>query len=398
MRPVRLKPLLLACLLACAVASPAAATSLTLAWDPPTDGTTTGYIVFYGTAPGAYSAQIDVGLVTQRRVEGLAAGTTYYFAVRAYNRVGQLSDLSVPVRGTTPGTPNGGRTADGLTGSFRTNRHLDLAWLPAAGTPDGYRVEVGTAHGETAYSALTPSHAIAFDLTNLPAPTYFIRVRPVYGAAYGYNSEELVVSPGGTIPSGNPASVPGAAAQCVAPPGAPRQFSVTADGAAVALRWQPGAGESASGYRLQVGTAPGLQNVLIKDFAANVLGVTATATPAAYALRLGATNTCGTSEWGPETMLYVGVAPLPGMPRAVTRQVAGGTVVLDWQAPATGGPVTRYLIEAATPMGLFFYDTGTTATTFGNANTPPGRYLVTVRAGNATGFGVASAPVVVVVP
>lgn len=31
-----------------------AAADLTLAWDPPTDGVTTGYTIFYGTASHAY--------------------------------------------------------------------------------------------------------------------------------------------------------------------------------------------------------------------------------------------------------------------------------------------------------------------------------------------------------
>jgi hypothetical protein len=59
--------------------------------------------------------------------------------------------------------------------------------------------------------------------------------------------------------------------------------------------------------------------------------------------------------------------------------------------------VTRYLIEATTPGGPFVYDTGNPGLGFANANTPPGQYLVTVRSGNATGFGPASRPVTVIV-
>jgi hypothetical protein len=97
-------------------------------------------------------------------------------------------------------------------------------------------------------------------------------------------------------------------------------------------------------------------------------------------------------------MLYVGVQPLPGAPATLTQQVNGALVSLAWQPPTTGGPVTRYLIEAATPVGPFVYDTGTAGLAFSHANTPPGQYIVTVRAGNATGFGPASRPVTVIVP
>ena len=75
--------------------------SLTLAWDPPTDTVTTGYRLSYGKLSGQYSTHLDVGLVSSRRVDGLADGTTYCFAVRAYNASGQLSGYSTEVCGKT---------------------------------------------------------------------------------------------------------------------------------------------------------------------------------------------------------------------------------------------------------------------------------------------------------
>ena len=391
------------------------AASLTLAWDAPDDETVAGYIVRYGTSAGVYTSQIDVGDATTIAVNGLADSTTYFLVVQAYDEDGLVSEYSNQVSGTTPAgpgsilppaggttpsgpvTPGGATTTDGLTASFRSNRYIDIAWLPAPGSPDGYRVEVGRAFGDTAFSAMTRDHAITFDMTDLPAADYFMRVRPVFGAKYGYQSEELRLRPLDTIPPADTIKPGTAAVQCVAAPRPPRQLAAMAKAPAVALNWQANAGEAPTGFVLQVGSAPGLQNVLVTEFAAQVSGVTATATSAAYALRLAAVNGCGASLWAPETMLYVGVAPLPGMPRGVTRTVSGGLVTMSWTAPSTGGKVTRYLIEAATPVGPFVYDTGHPGTGFTNANTPPGHYVVTVRAGNATGFGPASAPIQVVV-
>jgi hypothetical protein len=51
-----------------------------------------------------------------------------------------------------------------------------------------------------------------------------------------------------------------------------------------------------------------------------------------------------------------------------------------------------------TPAGPWVHDTGHEGTALSHANTPPGRYLVTVRAGNATGFGPATSPVLLSVP
>jgi hypothetical protein len=235
-------------------------------------------------------------------------------------------------------------------------------------------------------------------MTDLPADTYFIRVRSLVGATYGPPSEEVTVSPERPVSPGAPANPGDAGVPCVAAPNAPRQLHATATGAVAALNWQPGSGDAPSGFFLQVGTMPGLQDLLTAQFDGHVREVTAMAADAAYALRLSAVNNCGVSLWAPETMLYVGVEPLPGMPQRLSQTVDGGFVTLTWAPPMTGGAVTRYLIEATTPAGPFAYDTGTAVTGFGHANTPPGRYLVTVRAGNATGFGVASPPVVVVVP
>jgi hypothetical protein len=88
--------------MSCARLSEAA--DLTLAWDPPNDGMTTGFVLYYGTASRSYSQQLNVGPATSYTVTGLSAGTTYYFAVRSYDAAGDLSDLSAEVSGMT-GSP-----------------------------------------------------------------------------------------------------------------------------------------------------------------------------------------------------------------------------------------------------------------------------------------------------
>ena len=409
--------------LALTLASQADAASLIVEWIPPSSTSLAGFTVFYGTTPGVYTNKVDAGLVTQRVVDGLAEGVTYYLAVQAYGKNGELSDLSEMVQGTTPtnGSTKGraGRTKPGKgkpSANISDDSYIDIEWVaetsstisepmvaadisdPALLTTAGYRVEVGTAPGETSYSAVTREHSLRFDMTDLPAEKYFIRVRPFSEASYRPSTEEVSVSPDRPVSPDARVDSNVAAGHCVAGPNAPRQLGAVAEGAAVSLNWKRGSGQPPAGFVLQVGTMPGLQDVLTAQFAGNVFGVSAMAANAAYALRLSAVNECGTSVWAPETMLYVGVDPLPGMPQALTQTVSGGLVSLTWEPPTTGGPITRYLIEATTPVGPFAYDTGTSAAGFSNANTPPGSYVVTVRAGNATGFGVASAPVVVVVP
>lgn len=87
-------------LLALFAIRPAFAAELTLAWDPPADAVTTGYVIFVGTAPGLYFRQVRIGKVTSHTVDGLTPGGTYYFVVRAYDASGRLSGPSNEVAGT----------------------------------------------------------------------------------------------------------------------------------------------------------------------------------------------------------------------------------------------------------------------------------------------------------
>jgi hypothetical protein len=79
----------------------ASAVSLTLQWDPASDGVTVGYVVLYGTASGSYSNQVNVGGTNSYTFTNLANGTTYYFAVQAYDASGDMSTPSAEVSATT---------------------------------------------------------------------------------------------------------------------------------------------------------------------------------------------------------------------------------------------------------------------------------------------------------
>ncbi len=81
-----------------------------LSWDPPTtnaDGTPltdlAGYKVYRGMVSGVYSAiPFDVGNVTSYTFSGLSEGTTYYYAITAYDASGNESAYSNEVNKTMP--------------------------------------------------------------------------------------------------------------------------------------------------------------------------------------------------------------------------------------------------------------------------------------------------------
>ena len=63
----------------------ASSSTVTLAWAASTAANVGGYIVYYGTSSGNYTASVDVGNSTSYTLTGLQTGTAYYFAVSAYD-------------------------------------------------------------------------------------------------------------------------------------------------------------------------------------------------------------------------------------------------------------------------------------------------------------------------
>jgi hypothetical protein len=86
----------------------------------------------------------------------------------------------------------------------------------------------------------------------------------------------------------------------------------------------------------------------------------------------------------------------PGAPQNLVSSVSGNNVTLSWQAPASGGPVASYQVEAGSAAGLSnlaVLPVGP-ATTI-NVGAPNGVYYVRTRARNAAGLGPPSTDIVV---
>ena len=66
-----------ACVRVDGIARRADAATLTLAWDPNPETNIAGYVADYGTQPGNYTTNVDVGKVTSRQLTNVVAGTTY---------------------------------------------------------------------------------------------------------------------------------------------------------------------------------------------------------------------------------------------------------------------------------------------------------------------------------
>jgi Fibronectin type III domain len=75
-----------------------------LAWRPSPDPDVAGYRLYYGTASGVYSDEIDEGTNLTTSVSSLVTGQTYYAVVKAYNSAGVEGPPSNEVAFT--GSPN----------------------------------------------------------------------------------------------------------------------------------------------------------------------------------------------------------------------------------------------------------------------------------------------------
>jgi hypothetical protein len=92
------------------VTTSATAGQAVLIWDPNSETDLAGYKVYIGTASSTYTQVLDVGLTgspdtPQYIISGLIEGTTYFFAVTAYDASFNESTLSREVTKTIPDLP-----------------------------------------------------------------------------------------------------------------------------------------------------------------------------------------------------------------------------------------------------------------------------------------------------
>ncbi|WP_243373472.1 malectin domain-containing carbohydrate-binding protein [Geotalea sp. SG265] len=170
------------------LAAPSHAAQASLTWSAPTtylDGspaTPSGYKVYTGTVSGSYTKTTDVGNVTSYTESGLDDGTTYYFAIMAYDASGDMSDLSNQMSFTTPSppvTPTYTLTASAGTGgtispsgSIAISQGLSQTFTITPAT--GYKIAGVNVDGASvgavssyAFSNITANHTISASFTNV---------------------------------------------------------------------------------------------------------------------------------------------------------------------------------------------------------------------------------------
>lgn len=263
-----------------------------------------------------------------------------------------------------------------------TGTTLTFTWAPATtgSTPTSYTVHVGTAPGATTLPVQTTAG------TSLSVPittggTYFARVRAVNSYGTSVASPEVSVS----VATPNPR------------PGAPTGLTASFAGRTISIGWTaPTTGEPVTSYLLEVGSAPGLANILVVPMGAGLSFAAPGVPDGTYWLRVRGTNAAGSGQPSQDLGVVMGVAGgcvgLPYAPVLQTPAVSGGQVSLTWDAPGgTVAPVS-YVLSAGSAPGrsdIAMFDLGSSATTFA-AMAPPGTYFLRVAGRSVCGVGAMS--------
>jgi hypothetical protein len=180
-------------------------------------------------------------------------------------------------------------------------------------------------------------------------------------------------------------------------PVAPRGLTYSGIGRRVTLAWSaPATGLPPTGYRLEVGSAPGAT-----EFVAPIglqTALDAEGVPdGRYYVRVRAERDGAVGPASNEVMLDVPMPCMaPGVPNGLTHAVSGSTVTLAWGASAGAA---GYSVEVGSSTGLAnlgVFPVGVVTNL--SAPAPAGRYFVRLRAANACGMSAPSNEVDITVP
>jgi len=172
-------------------AAAASDTVINLTWADNSNNET-GFVIERKTgATGTYTQVSTVGTnVRTYSSTGLAAGTTYYYRVRAVNGTTYSAYSNEANATTQAAAPPAAPTA--LTATAVSSSSINLSWTDNSSNETGFAIEGKTSEtGSYVQIATVEANVGTYSNTGLAAGTaYYYRVRAVNGAAYSTYSNE----------------------------------------------------------------------------------------------------------------------------------------------------------------------------------------------------------------
>ena len=299
-----------------------------LTWSPSTDNVGVGsYIVFWGVSPLALSQIARIaGTSTAYTNYPLTGGTTYYYAVEAEDKSGNISLMSAIVAVSTPAPPAAPANVAGVADSASK---IGLSWSAAAsgGLPiQNYHVYRGTTSSNLSQLVVLPQTSYT-DRTVTAGTTYYYAVE-----AADTGGDLSVMS--ATVLTATPAL-----------PSAPTNVTATpASTSRIGLTWSAAAsgGLPIQNYHVYRGTTSSSlsQVAVVQQTSYWDRTVTAGAT---YYYAVAAADTA--ADLSPmSATLTVNVPAAPGAPAGlVAIPVSTVKISLTWDAAVSGGlPIRNY--------------------------------------------------------
>ena len=176
-----------------------------------------------------------------------------------------------------------------------TGQNALITWTPPNGgaLPEQYLLEAGSAPGASDFGGYyAPANQPGFFAPGAPNGTFYLRVRSVNAGGVSTASNEVAA-----VVKGN----------CTVPPPAPTDVRATVAGGQVTVQWGlPSTSDGPTVFSIEVGSGPGLSDVLIVPiFDYRQRSLTGTGPSATYYIRMKSHNGCGSSGASNEIMLVL---------------------------------------------------------------------------------------------
>ncbi|MBI0583910.1 MAG: fibronectin type III domain-containing protein [Methanomassiliicoccus sp.] len=311
--------------------------SLLVSWDAPASAGVTGYKLYWGTSPGAYTDDLLLPIVNSYLLEGLNDDTTYYLTVAAVSSMG-TGAAGTPAIASTAAVP--GAVVNIGTWNNGPGK-INIFWYPPA---DDGGLPV---NGYTIYRGTDPD-AVTF-LANVPAEQEIYHDQGLLdGVPYYYR-----VTAGNLVGEGAPASV---SEKCGSPPTSPTGLTATGGLGAIALNWEPSeyTGGGLYGYIICRSSASDGTYTLLVEVGPDVTSYNdLVGQNQTWYYKVYAAGKMGTS-WYSNMASATSYAP-PTVPSSFNAEIGDGAITLSWSPPSFQGEPTLLgyaVYRGSSPMNM----------------------------------------------